>query len=565
MLRLVRIFAGMLVPLLVFLTVSISPTANTYYNFNKYLDAPGGEVTEYLPTSIAPPRDDVFVIEHGAMRTSEYVMMTSLQGITAQTRAKIYVTDAHREKFLRDYLDEHPDLRVQRFGDPWVLAAACADALAGRGFVLYEVGGNPTINMAATVSGAERWLMVESADRAKAEAAGLTLKLDLTAKENGAYLHTQASIYDAYAARLNDNFILHQRPEISSTRDYSIAVGAPCLFVAENDAEGVALRERVFAAARGNAMLFGWTTDEMTYVARASAYGLNVVPSDYCHNLSFMAALKEDAPLEQKNTPRPLTADPTKHYIAVVMSDGDNLQWFENAFTRTDSHFGQRQSTNTAYAMSWTSPPIGYELEQTLMRRVYRTASENDEFVCGVSGIGYINPSKYPAKHLNSFVNYTRYAMNNADLRVVVLLDDVKGPRLIWENAALKPALAYYAKNENIDGGLIQCGHEYRGLDGKIYWSNGKPFISARLSFWYGTSEGGNAPDAWIEEFARTVNALPASIHSAKGYTYINVHPWSTNMANLNYLMSLLDEHIVPVTAQELVELVKANVRQGLI
>ncbi len=558
--KIVEYVTKVIVPWLMAIVISVSSIPQTWWNFEKYLNTEGEDVVNFLPKTIAPPQDEIYLIGRGNMNDSEFVMITSLQGIAAQTQAKIYVYDANRIEFATDFLAKNPDVSPLYFTDPWLLLDTCSAAISENGYILYESGDNPTINMAATIAGVERWLIVDTTLEATAMAHGLTLKRDLTAKVNDAFVTTQADIFAEYKDRLNNTFILHQNPGNIFTRDYSIAIKAPCLFVDEKDEVGVAFREDVFARTRGNSMLFGWTTDEGTYVERASHYGLNVVASDFCVNLSFMASLKNEEPIEQNNTADVITADKTKHYVAIVMSDGDNLQWFEGAFAFANSHFGKRQVLDTSYKMSWTAPPIAAELEPGVMKRVYATASANDNFVCGVSGIGYINPSRYPARHLTNFVNYTGYEMEKSDMKIVALLDSSSGYQWLWEQTALKPALAYFAKNNSIDGGLIQSGDKYAGLKGKIYWCGDKPFISCGLSFWYGGVEGGNTPSEWIESFAATVNALPASIHTKKGYTYLNVHPWSTGIENLNYLVSLLDDDVELVTAEELVQLVKDNV-----
>jgi len=548
-------------PVLTAFALTVSGFAWSFVSFKAYLLCPQEAVIDVLPARCAAPAGEIYLIDSARLTNDEYVVVTSLQGITAQTRAMVFLLDTNRARYVQDYLLEHPDVSAVTFSDPWELVKKCLGFIAGAGCVVYEAGSNPTVNMAATICGVERWLMVEKSLVPAAESAGLSVKRDLTAENGGNDADAQRGVYMEYRDRLCGRFILHQRPENRFGRDYAIAVKAPCLFIDENDPQGVAFREEVFADTRANAMLFGWTTDEGAYVRRASQYGLNVIASDFCVNLSFMSAISGDTPLEQKNNPRPLKADPAKHYAAIVMSDGDNLQWFEGAFPSAGSHFQKRLALDTSFKMSWTAPPVAPALETPLMRRVYQSACANDCFVAGVSGIGYINPSQYPAKHLGSFTAATGLAMRQSDMGVVALLDNAAGPQWLWEAAQLKPALAYYAKDDNIEGGLIQSGDRYAGLGGKIYFSRGKPFISCGLSFWYNGPQDAGAKEEWVEQFASQVNARPVDIHSAQGYTYINVHPWSTSMEELVKMVSLLDEHVELVTAEELVALVKENVR----
>jgi hypothetical protein len=148
----------------------------------------------------------------------------------------------------------------------------------------------------------------------------------------------------------------------------------------------------------------------MTYVARASAYGQNWSPR-LLPQFEFYGRSQREPPLEQRIR-RAHDRDPTKHYIAVVMSDGDILQCL-NTLLRHGLPLWAATKHKHAYAMSWTSPPIGYELEQTLMRRVYRSASENDEFVCGCRASG-TSILQVPRKASEQFCQLHQYAMNNA-------------------------------------------------------------------------------------------------------------------------------------------------------
>ena len=67
----------------------------------------------------------------------------------------------------------------------------------------------------------------------------------------------------------------------------------------------------------------------------------------------------------------------------------------------------------------------------------------------------------------------------------------------------------------------------------------------------------------WLDEIAGKFDARPADIYSEKGYTVVNVHPWTVDMEALDYFVSRLDKHIIKiVTAGELVSLVKEYVRK---
>lgn len=520
---------------------------------------------DFLPAKTAVPSDEIYVIDRSCMNAGEQIMISSLQGITAQTAPKVFITDETQAIYLNDFLHANPDTTTTVFEDPWEIARLCAKDTKGALLFEYDDTGekpNPTANMGATVAGIEQWWMVPAGQKDKAAAMGCEIKLDLTERdEDGNYIHTYESIFAQYKDQLNNEFILHQPEQAAGARDYAIAAKAFCMFVREDDAEGIAFRETVFQWARKDSPALGWTSHEALFVERASKYGLCVIPFDHATNISFLAGIEQSAEYTQKNTPEAIKANPDQHYVAIVLSDGDNVQWVSNSFLHQTSHFAQRLQTNTAFKMSYTLPPMLPRFAGTALRSIYEAADQNDHFVAGVSGAGYMFPSQFPRSSLNNFAYLSSHLMGAADMNIVCILDDIQGSRTRWINRQFGPALKYYAAQENIRGGLLQIGDKYAGLGGKIIWSDGKPFISAGKSFWFSNEENTYPDDAWIQSFAEELNALPADITSEKGYTYLNIHPWSIRFEDLNQLVSLLDDHIELVTAEELIMLVAEHVK----
>lgn len=74
-------------------------------------------------------------------------------------------------------------------------------------------------------------------------------------------------------------------------------------------------------------------------------------------------------------------------------------------------------------------------------------------------------------------------------------------------------------------------------------------------------NENEHVSHEWLKNAAEEINAMPADIYSQKGYSYINIHPWSMNIDDVDYFVSLLDEHIEIVSADEFLDLVKDNVK----
>lgn len=500
------------------------------------------------------PESIIYVINRVDLTDSAYLLVSSLQGITAQNEAKIFIEDGENIVFIEKYLSENSACEIKRVSTFQELISANIDDIQDKGCVLFDDGSNPTVNMAFTVAGMEKWLAVPVSLKNDVEAIGLEIKMDLSLKENDKYVLSYEDIFEKYKNGLNKNLIVHQSTELITLRDYAAASGAFCFYTEESDRSQVSFRQKVFDWANENAIVFGWSSDELSYVKQASKSGVVVIPSDHCSNLSFLSSLRLKEPLNQKNNAEEIIPQQDKHYISLVMSDGDNVQWYETTLPFRE-HYYDRITAEESYKLTWTAPPMMYKLAPTVLQYVYDMAADKDRFICGVSGMGYINPTKYDEKAIESFVNKSVYAMQQSDLNTITILDNSKNA------ARLREALEPYAAMSEIKGGLMQIEEKYEALGGEMLFVNHKPFISARKSFWFKSEN----PDEkiskeWIENFAAQINALPCDIHSTEGYSYINIHPWSTTIEDLNYFVSLLDGHIEIVYADELVDMVSKNV-----
>ena len=107
-----------------------------------------------------------------------------------------------------------------------------------------------------------------------------------------------------------------------------------------------------------------------------------------------------------------------------------------------------------------------------------------------------------------------------------------------------------YAKIPELKGAIYCYGDRYAAGNGSVYWSNGKPFVSIRETLW----------NANVESMAERINGYAKDPTTIDGYTAINLHPWSMSYQDAVKLVSLLDESVVVVTADDFIRLITENV-----
>jgi hypothetical protein len=154
---------------------------------------------------------------------------------------------------------------------------------------------------------------------------------------------------------------------------------------------------------------------EHSGIALLSEYALFGNP-DPGENLSFHSAFTLKKPLKQKRVQN-LKYDPDKKYIAFVGSDGDNLGMLIDSLRtiwNAPGHGKIPYSHTLSAAISVLMPRVAEHL--------YASASPNDYFVGGCSGIGYTKTEywglAYPAEKRQKL--WEAYCRVNAEAMIIL-------------------------------------------------------------------------------------------------------------------------------------------------
>jgi len=516
--------------------------------------------------------ETVVVVDPAGWSRDDYNVLVCLQGVAARDgTADIYLYEGYYKNYLEAYEAANPGQAFEAFaGTVWDLVAHFAPEIPERGYVAYNPPGednNPGINMAATIAAAEGWLGIPAGSEAKAEAAGLVLKRDLR-EMTGSYAEQQHAIFAEYKDKLSKDVIVHQPPGNARLRDWAIAQRAFCFYGnhSENAAEYAReqrLYREVFTHARPNASVFGvWgPAGEIPFVRKLSRAGLHILPADHLVNGSVLMGFDATDSLKQPYVNREIMAEPNKHYTALMLSDGDNLQWLVGgAFYR--GFIADCIQSGGGFPLSFTYGPLMAELFPFVAQLHYGMLQPGMQVICGVSGLGYTNMTIAPASIRKDYARLTAQAMQKADLHVMQLLDDVSIPipgvglRMPFLDVRAKRIAGAFAAREEIAGGIWYMDPDkYESGSDKFYNANGKAWACNRLSFWSPDNSPDTVTPEWIQSIADTINAWPRDPSRPAGYSVVNLHPWSVSYADVQALVALLDADIVLLSAEELLAL----------
>ena len=526
------------------------------------------EFQKYFSNLNIDTENEIFYIEGEPLSFNERILFSSLQGIVAKTKSEFYIKYSGASTDWFNSLKTDYNITFTRVKDPYELLEKYKDKIKDSGFVTFKAVSYETyktqdqkisesINNACTISGQESYLVVEEGLKDK------LIELGFIQKENGAD-YTSYELFEKYKSTLNKGFLMHQRFNNFQIRDFGIAMGA--LFFYSYTSDTLEKIKVVHEWLDDMGVIMGWYEDEVGGVMLSSEKGNITVPSDYATNFTIYAALSigETELLKQVDyDPKYVGND--KHYIAFMLTDGDNITYHLNNVYKDK---GYNTKTERSVPVSWTFIPMAYDLAPHLAKYYYRTMTPNDNFIASLSGVGYINPGYWPKELLKTFAKTSASYMKKMDEPVVAMLIDgaSKNDLLTGENPkvnSLQSISDAFSPYGSVNGGFFYFGGEYvpdSSCAGAVTWSNGKPFINLRGGTWFSGKEADRNDK--LAELAYKINNRSKDATVEEGYSVMVISA-GTNNAYTEDLMNLyrmLDEDVVVVTCEELVDIMTKNV-----
>lgn len=421
------------------------------------------------------------------------------------------------------------------------------------GYVTYQVNEkadddalNPqitsSINKACTLAAAKQLIIVRKDSEFEKQliSIGLTKKAD--AVED---YEREIDVFRACKDQLAKKAIVSQPYRNEAIRDLGIAMKAP-VYYANNDEE----LSEIYEWLDPMAVSLGWYRDEVGGVAKASQYGIITIPSDHAWQMTVMAGLPSQR-MQQKPYISHETGDKHKHYVCFMLSDGDNLQIHVNSYRNND--FGE--SWRGTIPFGWSVPPSMITFAPNIFKWYYKRGTNNDCFLGGVSGAGYINPAYMPKEDLKKFAELNAKYLRQAGLDINIMLMDASESGLLNKNVQgmnnLYDITKIYSAYKEVKGGFLYYGSGYSPDTslGATFWNYGKPYVAIRGSSW----------DHPVEQLAYRINHYTRDITKVESYSAINCQITSAG-AYIQQFMKLKDDDVVVVTPREFIDIMTRNV-----
>ncbi|HTJ47204.1 MAG TPA: FG-GAP-like repeat-containing protein [Kofleriaceae bacterium] len=357
------------------------------------------------------------VIDGSGRAADVAAMLVTMQGVVNRTQPRIYVHDGGSGDQL--WLDEI-SVPTTHVDDPFALVIKYKAEL--KGIVITDDALPDTLDLATTIAGQTDAIVASPALATTLTAPPYSLPViaDLRQQHFGSKLAVYQYELDHWSANATHRLIIGLTPSIPDhLRDYAVATRAMVVWLDPRNASEGQLLAQFLSLCPPNSPYLGWWLDEPAGVAAASSHGVPVYAADWSSNLTVLGGTtRGDFPAPIATAPPPLEP---KLYVAMFMSDGDNLQ--------EDQHLiplKWKDGARGAAPIGWTINPALVDVAPIIMRYFERTATENDVLVSGPSGLGYTYPAAWPSGAFDSYAKVTGAYMKAAGLRTIT----------VWNNGA---------------------------------------------------------------------------------------------------------------------------------
>ncbi len=389
----------------------------------------------FLPKD-PPPAQHLYVADIEQTPLDQKLLLVSLQGIVNRRRPRIYLISKPQDRFWLQQMQAQGQTSTEiSVADPLTLVKTFRAEIQGA--VIPDPNVYVTPQVAVDIAG-QRDLLI--ATPALAQTLNLPIKADLRGrfKDDADALHYARTVLLPRSNRYVS--ICLNSPLDTGATDQVIAAKGTAFWVTGPNAQSEPganqageLREvtAMLAEMPLNAVVFGyWYSgsggmglDEGPGVQLASQYGKVTVVSDYLTNMSVLSGVQ--IPQLHQKPPQPAPAlDRSKVYVAIAVSDGDNLCTWQNNFRDLFD-----DPLHGAFPIAWGMGPSLRDAMPTLAAWYYTHAAPDDEFLCDVSGVGYMYPSHWAESLRNrdaafaSFYRWTQSYMDKMDMRSLRLMN----------------------------------------------------------------------------------------------------------------------------------------------
>jgi hypothetical protein len=487
------------------------------------------------------PATHLLVVDVRQTPKDELLMLASLQGIVNRSEPRIYLITSDDDQFWLDQMIAEGDTGTpQIVTDPISLFATFRSEI--NGVVIPDPNCYVSPDIAVDIAGIDNDVI---GTPSLAQLTGLPVKADLRGRfhsDSDALRFVRTNLLsksNRYIALCLDP------PLLGAQIDDIVAARGTCFWVTgpkEQDRPGADMVaekqeiEKTFADMPLGAVIrgFWWHgdgmgLDETPGVSLGSEYGKITTVSDYVANYSVTSGIPLKFLKQRPTLPSP-QLDRNKVYFALTLSDGDNLC--------TWRHYFRDYFTSPLYGtfpLAFGMGPSLLDVAPEQAEWYYEHAAPNTEFICDVSGAGYIYPTLWaadltdPKSKLDDYYQWTSKYMARMDMHTLRLMN--VGTSDIANAGSLLPQVDFLMPDYGLSGENSYPQYTYTLPTGQ--------------SVFRAATDGPGAEKLANEIRQHSGSTRPAFLNAF-------IWNWGSKMSDLKQMIDLLGPEYVAVTPSQL-------------
>lgn len=441
-------------------------------NITEGLSWPKGQAVPTFATAAATL--DTIVVQD--LSKDEQLTFSALQGRVNRKQPRILLIDNRSQEGPFTWADTCGFSQREMYPRERRYELAVKYAKEIDGVVLYDTSLSPHYrNLAGTVAAQKNAIPTNRAifEELNRNGAGLKVVEDLTDLKFTTPLEIYGHMLEKYWPESEKRLIVSAKPhdeqgggDYHHTRDIAAATGAAVVWLDTRIPEERDMLRKFFRDMKaGEAIALGWYATERTGITTASEFGIGTMPADFLVSPSVYAGT--DHKIRIPAVPKKPDLE-NKVYVAIFISDGDNLQYTQHAMRQNWDRLGGDRGK---LPLNWTIAPGLVDVAPAFLNYYYGTATPNDCFVTGPSGMGYMMPTntldepgapvgeslKDPAM-MDGYTRLTETYLQRSGLRVVT----------IWDEASPALRQAYERNCRHLYGATVQNFKDMPSVAGSV-------------------------------------------------------------------------------------------------
>ncbi len=414
--------------------------------------------------------------------------------------------------------------------DPWKLVERFRDKGIVKGYVLYSFDASTrgiyrdkpepdnSVQVATSLAAIHNAILISQGQKTKADALGLEMLADARGK-------TMQWLFDNYRSHFRRDILMLADPKTPNNRDYAIANDIMTFYGTDDPVP------QVLDWLEPLSPIVGWNGgDESKHTAQVSRYGHFHSASDMSLNLPLLSAGAHKYTPQKIKTldPRTIDFDKKGTFVSFIMSDGDNMQWYQGDFLQNKFYWGSEH--HGSFPVGWGACLANLtQMSPDVVDRLAKTQPDTTSMI--EFGAGYFFPDLFAAERQDRPGLLAEHA-SRISRRMEVNGTNIFGYicRNLFSDRASQ-AFDIFAKNmDNLIGMITIDYAPYNKGMGKVYWvkkANGNeiPVVTARYALW----DHDNKLQGGPEKLAGHINedARAAAEKGENFYAWTVVHAWS--------------------------------------